>query len=390
MLNGFFELPWWGVIVVALVFTHITIAAVTIYLHRNQAHRAIELHGIVALFFRTWLWLSTGMTTKNWTAIHRKHHAFVDTEGDPHSPQVRGLKKVLREGAELYREAGQDQETLEKYGRGTPEDWFERNVFAHDRIGVAVMLVANLALFGIIGLSIWAVQMMWIPIFAAGIINGVGHFNGYRNFETADASTNIVPWGVLIGGEELHNNHHAFASSARFSSRPWEFDLGWFYIRLLAALRLAEVKKLAPVPRIDKQKSKIDVDTLSALITARFHVMADYVSKVIKPVHRQEVRNAQNTTARALKSIAPLLPKEESLMDEAQRNELERGLAHSTALTVVYEFRQGLQQIFAERSATQERMLAQLQEWCRNAEATGIAALEDFAATVRCYTLKTA
>lgn len=388
MFTGIFDLPWWGYIVVTLAFTHFTIASVTIYLHRHQAHRALDLHPAIAFVFRLWLWLTTGMTTKTWTAVHRKHHAFVDGPDDPHSPQVLGLSKVLSEGAELYRDAGKVAETLDQYGHGTPQDWLERKVFGpHDRIGVATMLIANLSLFGPIGLSIWAVQMAWIPIFAAGIINGVGHFSGYRNFETADASTNITPWGIIIGGEELHNNHHAFASSARFSSKPWELDIGWFYIRIMAALGLAKVKKLAPVPRVDRAKSKIDLDTLSAVISGRFHVMADYAKHVVKQVHREEVKNAASETRKLIKPTRSLLVREDSLMNDNQRSTLATALKHSTALAVVYEFRQQLHQISTERSATPERLLKQLQEWCGRAEATGIAALEEFAASMRCYTL---
>ncbi len=388
MYHGILELPWWGYVMVALGLTHITIAAVTIYLHRHQAHRAIELHFLPALFFRSWLWLTTGMTTKKWTAIHRKHHALVDREGDPHSPQTLGLKKVLREGAELYRAAGKDPEIIEAYGYGTPTDWLERKIFEpHDRIGIFMMLAIDIVLFGPIGLTIWAVQMAWIPIFAAGIVNGIGHWSGYRNFETADASTNFAPWGVLIGGEELHNNHHAFASSARFSSKSWEFDVGWLYIRGLAAMRLAKVKKLAPVPYYDHAKAMVDLDTLSAVISGRFHVMADYAKHVIKQVHREEVKNAGVAGRKVLKPTRALLVKEQSLMDEKQRTLLQTCLQHSAALAEVYEFRQQLQQIFSERSATPERLLLQLQEWCRRAEATGIAALEDFAISMRCYSL---
>jgi len=385
--NGILDLPWWGVIIATLGLTHITIAAVTIYLHRCQAHRAVELHPGVALFFRAWLWLTTGMTTKTWTAVHRKHHAFVDQEADPHSPQVLGISKVLGEGAELYRTAGRDAATLAKYGHGTPKDWLERHVFGiHDRIGIFAMLAIDLVLFGPLGLTVWAVQMMWIPLFAAGVINGIGHYAGYRNFETADASTNIVPWGVLIGGEELHNNHHAFASSARFSARPFEFDVGWLYIKGLVLLRLARVKKLAAVPRIDNTKAKIDSDTLSAVISGRFHVMADYARQVINTVYREELKNAQTAARKILKPTRPLLAREQSRMDEQQRSVLARGLEYSAALRIVYDFREQLQQIFLERTATQERLLSQLQEWSRRAEATGIAALEEFAASIRCYT----
>ena len=387
MYNGIFALNWWTIIVVTLLMTHATIASVTIYLHRHQAHRALDLHPAIAFLFRLWLWLTTGMTTKNWAAIHRKHHAFVDNLGDPHSPQLVGLSKVLFEGAELYRDEGKNAETLIKYGHGTPDDWLERKVFGpHDRIGVATMLLLNLILFGPIGLTIWAVQMAWIPIFAAGIINGVGHWGGYRNFETADASTNITPWGIIIGGEELHNNHHAFASSARFSSKPWEFDIGWAYIQILAFLGLAHVKKLAPVPIVDHAKSTVDLDTLAAVISGRFHVMADYAKFVVKKVYREELNNAATEIREILKPTRSLLVKEEFLMDAQQRSMLETGLEHSKALAVVYEFRKQLQQIFTERTATPERLLAQLQEWCREAEATGIASLKEFAGSMRCYT----
>ena len=391
MYSGIIELPWWGYIVVTLILTHITIASVTIYLHRHQAHRALELHFLPALFFRSWLWLTTGMTTKKWTAIHRKHHALVDREGDPHSPQTLGLSKVLREGAELYQAAGKNAEMVNKYGHGTPEDWLETKLFsAHDRIGIFSMLAISVALFGPIGLTIWAIQMAWIPIFAAGIVNGVGHWNGYRNFETADASTNFFPWGILIGGEELHNNHHAFASSARFSSKSWEFDIGWFYIRVLVGLGLAKVKKLAPIPYYDRAKAMVDLDTVSAVIGARFHVMADYAKHVTKQVHREEVNKASVATRKLLKSTRPLLVKETCLMDEKQRTLLHTGLQHSAVLAEVYEFRQQLQHIFVQRTTTPERLLVQLQEWCQRAEATGIAALEDFANSMRFYSLANA
>jgi stearoyl-CoA desaturase (delta-9 desaturase) len=391
MYSGIIVLPWWAYVLIALVVTHITIASVTIYLHRHQAHRALDLHFLAALFFRTWLWLTTGMTTKKWTAIHRKHHAWVDRAGDPHSPQILGLAKVLREGAELYRSAGRDADTVNKYGQGTPTDWLERNLFSpHDRIGIFTMLAIDFALFGPMGFTIWAVQMAWIPIFAAGIVNGVGHWSGYRNFETADASTNFSPWGVLIGGEELHNNHHAFASSARFSSKPWEFDIGWFYIQLLVAMRLAKVKKLAPEPFYNHAKAMVDLDTLSAVISGRFHVMADYAKHVVKQVHREEVKNAGNATRKLLKPTRCLLVKEAFLMDERQRALLRTSLQHSAALAEVYEFGQQLHQIFTERAAAPERLLVQLQEWCKRAEATGIAALEDFANSMRFYTLASA
>ncbi|MEQ8493617.1 MAG: fatty acid desaturase, partial [Gammaproteobacteria bacterium] len=268
MLHGLIELPWWGYVLVALGYTHVTIVAVTIYLHRHQAHRALELHPLVSHFFRLWLWLTTGMNTREWTAVHRKHHAAVETVEDPHSPVVHGIDKVLWQGAELYRANSRNPAILEQFGFGTPDDWLERHVYGpHPNIGVTLMFTLNILMYGPIGITIGAVQMAWIPFFAAGVINGVAHWRGYRNFETADASTNICPWGILIGGEELHNNHHAFGSSAKFSVKPWEFDLGWFYIRVFETLGLAAVRKRAPArPAIDRAKATADLETLKAEI----------------------------------------------------------------------------------------------------------------------------
>ena len=289
MFEGLIALPWWGYIVVALTLTHITIAAVTIFLHRHQAHRALELHPSVSHFFRFWLWLTTGMVTKEWAAIHRKHHAKVETPDDPHSPIQVGIRKVMWQGAELYRQEAKNGETMEKYGHGTPDDWLERNLYMrHSAKGIALMFVINVALFGPLGITIWAIQMIWIPIFAAGIINGVGHYWGYRNYEVADASTNIVPWGILIGGEELHNNHHTFGSSAKFSSKWWEFDIGWAYINMMEALGLARVKKIPPELICDSAKQRIDIDTVKAVITARFLVMSQFAREVMRHVHREE------------------------------------------------------------------------------------------------------
>ena len=252
MLSSLLALPgwnlqWWQYVLITLALTHVSIAAITIFLHRSQAHRALDLHPIVSHFFRFWLWLTSGVVTKEWVAIHRKHHAKCETVEDPHSPQTRGIMKVLLEGAELYRAEAKVAETLEKYGHGTPDDWMERNVYSrHSAMGVALMMIINIALFGPIGLTIWAVQMAWMPIMAAGIINGVGHYWGYRNFACEDASTNILPWGILIGGEELHNNHHAYGTSARLSNKWYEFDIGWLYIKLMTYVGLATIRKVAP------------------------------------------------------------------------------------------------------------------------------------------------
>jgi stearoyl-CoA desaturase (Delta-9 desaturase) len=388
--SGLVAMPWWGYVAVALVFTHLTIVGVTVYLHRHQAHRALTLHPAVSHCFRAWLWLTTGMSTKAWTAVHRKHHAFVEQPGDPHSPQVYGLRKVLMEGAELYRVEATNPQTLAKYGHGTPNDWLERNLYArHEVLGVSLMLVVNVLLFGPLGLTIWAVQMMWIPIFAAGVINGLGHWAGYRNFETSDTSTNITPWGLLIGGEELHNNHHAFASSAKFSLRPWEFDLGWAYIRALELLGLAEVKKVALAPRVEAPKPYIDVDIVRTVVASHVHVLADYARRVVHPVHKDEIARADGAIRAALKPLKRLIYRTDLLLGEHDRVRLMQGLAHSNALATVYQFQRQLVALFNERQATQERLLQSLQEWCHEAEQTGIAALEDFALRLRGYRLAT-
>jgi stearoyl-CoA desaturase (delta-9 desaturase) len=391
MLEGLIALPWWGYIVVALVFTHITIASVTIFLHRHQAHRALDLHPIVSHFFRFWLWLTTGMVTREWAAIHRKHHAKCETAEDPHSPQVLGIGKVLREGSELYRTEAKNQETLDKYGHGTPSDWIEHNLYTlHSAKGIALMFIVNVLLFGPLGITIWAVQMMWIPVTAAGIINGIGHYWGYRNYEATDASTNIVPWGILIGGEELHNNHHTFASSAKLSSKWWEFDIGWFYIRTLETLGLAHVKKIPPELTYDKAKDHIDLETVKAVITARFVVMAQFAREVMARVHRDELRNLDpndKTRLSLLKPVRRLMVREPRLLDEAARACLQKALEQNQTLQTVYTMKQKLADVWQRSATTQENLIQALQDWCHEAEATGIHALREFSNKLRTYSL---
>lgn len=384
----FNDLPLWAYGLLTLGLTHITIVSVTIYLHRYQTHRALDLHPAIAHFFRFWLWLTTGMITREWVAIHRKHHAKVETAEDPHSPRFHGIRKVLFDGVALYRKESFNSETLEKYGFGTPEDWLERNVY--DRIlysGIGLLLVTNVCLFGFIGLTIWAIQIAWIPFFAAGVVNGVGHWWGYRNFESADASTNILPFGLFIGGEELHNNHHAFASSACFSNRWFELDLGWFYIRILKILGLASVRKVAPVPVFDERKRGADLDTVRAVISNRFHVMSEYASVVMKQVYREEKVKATVRKRRMLRRCKRLLVRHELLLDSKAKRYLDELFVQSDSLQVVYEFKQRLQQIWQEKTASQENLLVALQEWCRQAEETGIEALEEFSERLKFYTL---
>jgi len=386
MFTGLVDLPWWGYVLYTLVLTHITIAAVTIFLHRCQAHRALDLHPAVSHFFRFWLWLTTGMVTKNWTAIHRKHHARCETEEDPHSPQIVGIRTVLLEGAELYRKEGRNRETLEKYGAGTPDDWLERNIYApHDRWGFSLMLAVNFALFGFIGITIFAIQMLWIPFFAAGVINGIGHWWGYRNFQPEDASTNIVPWGIVIGGEELHNNHHAYPTSARFSNRWYEFDIGWHYIRMMEALGLAQVKKVAPEVRLDTAKTSCDGETVEAVITHRYDVLARYARSLrqtcadeIQTLKARAVSVDGAMVRRVLHMNAAALP----ATDQAQMNQ---ALIHSKVLATVYTMRQELTALWQRSSASKEQLVRELEDWCARAEASGITPLQEFSRRLRCY-----
>jgi len=386
LLTGVFDLPWWGYIVYALVVTHITIAAVTIFLHRCQSHRALDLHPVVSHFFRFWLWLTTGMVTKTWAAIHRKHHARCETEEDPHSPQIEGINKLLWEGAELYRREALNEETRTKYGRGTPDDWIERNLYSsHDRIGIGSLLVVNFVLFGFAGIAIWAVQMAWIPFFAAGIINGIGHYWGYRTFQPQDASTNIVPWGILIGGEELHNNHHAYASSARFSSRWYEFDLGWLYIRLLQTLGLAQVKKVAPEVRLDQAKTRCDFATVQAVITHRYEVLAKY-AKSLRRTCAEEIRSLKARAVSVDRSmVRRMLHMDVAALPAIDRAEINQALENSNVLSTVYTMRQELTALWQRSSTSKEQLVHQLEDWCSRAEASGIIALQEFSRRLRCY-----
>ena len=386
--TGLLDFTAWQVVIATLVLTHITIAAVTIYLHRHQAHRALDLHSIPSHFFRFWLWLTTGQVTKEWASIHRKHHAKCDTEEDPHSPQTRGIRKVFFEGAELYRAESKNKETMEKYGHGTPDDWIERNLYTkHSAMGVVLMAIIDIALFGIVGISVWAVQMMWIPITAAGIINGIGHYWGYRNYDCSDAATNIFPLGILIGGEELHNNHHTFATSAKLSSKWYEFDLGWGYIRILETLRLAKVKKVAPAPKFAKDKVVADLDTLQSVIANRYDVMAKY-AKSVRHAFREEFEHLKHKAeleARFLKSSRKLMQREPAKLEQSQKQQLVELFQHSKALETMHQMRVELGAIWERSHSTRDQLLHQLQDWCARAEASGIKSLQDFSLRLRSY-----
>jgi stearoyl-CoA desaturase (Delta-9 desaturase) len=386
MAYGLLDLPLWGYIIAALILTHITIAAVTIFLHRHQAHRALELHPMVSHFFRFWLWLTTAMKTKEWVAVHRKHHVKCETREDPHSPQILGLNKVLWQGAVLYHQEAKFTDTLNTYGKGTPEDWVERMLYTRFNVlGVVLMLIIDIVLFGLAGILIWVTQMVWIPFWAAGVINGIGHDKGYRNYECPDASTNIVPWGILIGGEELHNNHHTHPSSAKFSSKWWEFDMGWVYICVLERIGLARVKKVASKLGIGPAKPLVDMDTLRPVLAHRFQVTSRYGKEVLAPVLKGELHKADAVSRRLWKRARMLLVRDESLLDEASKSQLEMVLHGSHALKTVYSHKQRLQELLKRSNLGQQSLLEALQDWCQQAESSGIQVLEDFVYRLRSY-----
>lgn len=387
-LLGQWDVSVWFLVAWTAVSCHITLLSVTIFLHRSQAHRAVDLHPVVQHFFRFWLWLTTGMITKEWVSVHRKHHARCEGVEDPHSPQIYGIKKVLLEGAELYREAAADKDILEKFGHGTPNDWIERNLYSRFNIlGVSILAVVQFALFGLAGIAMFAIQMLCVPVLAAGIINGLAHFWGYRNFETDDAATNITPIAAIICGEELHNNHHAYPSSAKFSLRKWELDLGWVYLRLLSFLRLAKIRRVAPTPHFDASKTVMDVDTVKAIISSRLHVMESYARKVVKPVYAREVK-VTTEHRKTLQQAGRDLIKVDHLLDEAGRLRVAAALSASETLNTVYELQNELQAIWQRAGASQEALLQALQDWCKEAEATGIECLEEFAERLQGYQLQ--
>jgi stearoyl-CoA desaturase (delta-9 desaturase) len=384
-LDGLLKLSVWGYIGATLVLTHVTIAAVTIFLHRHQAHRALTLHPAVSHFFRFWLWLTTGMVTREWAAVHRKHHAKCETEADPHSPQQTGIAAVLFGGAWLYRKEAANEETLANYGHGTPDDWIERNVYSRFRFtGIGIMLVIDLLLFGLAGLGVWAAQMLWIPFWAAGVINGVGHFWGYRNFETQDASRNIVPWGILIGGEELHNNHHAYGVSARLSNKWWEFDIGWMYIRILQLLGLAKVKRNSPKTSFASEHRVVDMALLRAVVANRFHVLKLYGSRVVSPVVRAECKRERGYALKRLRRAHRLIAREGAALDARRHRRLQEALHANHTLQTIYEFKQRLKGLWVNHGKDSDP-LARLQAWCVDAEASGIAALQEFARQLKAY-----
>ena len=387
--NGLLRATWWELVLFTLAMTHVTIASVTVFLHRAQAHRALELHAIPSHFFRFWLWLTTGMVTKEWVAIHRKHHAKCETADDPHSPVTRGIKTVLLTGSELYRAESRNRETLSKYGQGVPDDWLERHVYSrHSVLGVSLMLVIDLLLFGAIGATVWAVQMLWIPVTAAGVINGLGHWWGYRNFEAPDASTNISPWGIVIGGEELHNNHHTYPTSAKLSVKPYEFDIGWGYIRGLELIGLARVRKTPPQLRLGHIRPVADSKTLEALIAHRYEVMARYASN-LRASCQLEIERLKAAGASGGARLAEMrlarrwLHRDEDKIPADVKAQVAQACAQSAELSKLVAMREELRSLWTRTNVSVEQLVADLQAWCHKAEQSGIVALQEFALKLR-------
>lgn len=380
--GGLLDLSILQLIVVTLVLTHITTLAVTLYLHRFSAHRALWLHPVLQHFFRLWLWLGTGMTTKEWTAVHRKHHAECETEEDPHSPVIQGINKILWDQAGAYRVAAAKPEILSRYGAGTPDDWLEHNIYKYSFIGIGLTAILDILMFGAIGITVWAIQMAWIP-FVGGVINGIGHFWGYRNFEPSDASRNISPIGILIGGEELHNNHHTYPNSAKYSVRPWEFDIGWLYIKLFMALGLARPLSTGPVVA-HLTESKLDRDTAMALVNDRFNVMATYARTVVAPVVHAKRAGANDATRKLLRQGHRILCRDDLLLDTKSRERL-ASLVQVPELRTVYELRMRLQGIWAKRTGNVEELVSALRNWCQDAEASGVEGMRQFVTHMQRY-----
>ncbi len=392
LAGGLLQLSWWQLILVTLVLTHITIVAVTIFLHRSQTHRGLDLHPVVSHFFRLWLWLTTGMVTKEWVAIHRKHHAKCEKEGDPHSPIVYGIEKVMWKGAELYREESANEETLKRYGHGTPDDWLERNVYTrHSGLGIILTLVVDVLLFGAAGLTVWAIQMAWIPFWAAGVVNGLGHYIGYRNFSSPDSSTNLFPIGIIIGGEELHNNHHAYGTSAKFSSKWYEFDIGWLYIKLMGYVGLAKVRKVAPKLKLEHNSGQVTEKTLQGVITHRYEIMTRYAD-LLKQAAQAEIDRLKSVKdnfsiqqAALLKTVADRITQAEQSLKPTEKEELEQALSQNKVLATLVNMRDELTRVWASSTASSEQLLQDLQAWCQQAQQSGIQGLEQFALRLRRY-----
>jgi stearoyl-CoA desaturase (delta-9 desaturase) len=329
------------------------------------------------------------MVTREWAAVHRKHHAKCDTPEDPHSPQVLGISRVLWGGVFLYVKEAKKPETLERYGHGTPDDWLERHLYSRFQVvGLTLMGAADVVLFGIVpGALVLVTQIVWIPFWAAGVINGIGHYWGYRLWPTPDASTNISPLGILIGGEELHNNHHAYPTSAKLSMKWYELDIGWLYIRILEALGLAKLKHVAPTPHFSEPKAAVDPQLLQAVIACRYDVLARY-AKSLKRAYTDELNKLRKVApqdARILRTLKRWLNQDEKMVPEPERRRLAEVLPKSRVLMTMVTMRRELAAVWGRSAATRDQLVKQLQDWCQRAEASGIRPLEEFSERLRRY-----
>lgn len=386
-IDGFWGYSVSEAVLYLLVVTHITIVSVTVYLHRFSAHRSILLGPVIAHFFRFWLWLTTGQVTREWTAVHRKHHAECESLDDPHSPVKQGLPKILWNGVEVYKSAIADEETLRRYGKGCPDDWLEHHLYCRNSLGITLMLVLDLFFFGVLGITIWAIQMVWIPFFAAGIINGVGHSIGYRNFESPDASRNILPWGILIGGEELHNNHHTYPNSAKLSRKNYEFDIGWLWIKLFCLLGLASVVSRGPIVRRIVVKQKLDTESVWALLNDRFSVMARFAEEVVAPVVEAEYKKADKAGRKLFKKATKLLTVDEMMLDQSKKIRIALLLESNEQIKKIHDLKLELESIWQQRGSDASEILSRLKEWVENAESAQLLVLDDFVATLKTYSM---
>ncbi|PMQ03541.1 hypothetical protein DyAD56_18895 [Dyella sp. AD56] len=356
------------------VMTQLTILTVTLYLHRSQAHRSIDFHPALAHIFRFWSWLTTAMVTREWVAVHRKHHAHADTVQDPHSPYILGIHQLLWRGAELYAAVRSDPDLLATYGHGTTDDWIERHIYTpHSNWGPTLLAVISVALFGVGGMAIWAVQMMWIPFWAAGVVNGVGHWRGYRNFETPDTSANMVPLAIWMGGEELHNNHHAFPSSAKFSVRRFEFDFGWLVIQLLSLLGLARVRRIV----FDAKTNMAARTARRVALTPRVKVMTEFFRKVTLPVVHEELRCRDGRSPKLSIHLRRALADGGRWLPADEREHLDAWIVTHPCLHTICRLRNQLAALMETRN--KDHAAEALSQWVREAQGSGIEALQQFA-----------
>lgn len=380
MKFGLLGISIWQAITITIITTHVTIASVTIFLHRHQAHRSLDLHPALSHFFRFWLWLTTGINTKEWVSVHRKHHIKCETDEDPHSPLIYGLKTLIFRGAALYRQETAKKETLIQYGQGTPDDWMERNVYSRlsSTIGILSLLTFEITAFGTVGLAMWLIQMAWIPFWAAGIINGVGHVLGYRTFSSKDTSTNMLPWGIVIGGEELHNNHHAFPRSAKLSFKPWEFDIGWLYIKMFSYLGLAKVNSISPDCEESSKPFILNGSNILASLSVKMRILKQYEKIVLSKALKQEIVKVITSSSQPTPKVKvrerfdqlmSIFTRDKSLLSSSENEMLHNFIKQSDAMRILYEMRDRFSEIWQGIGISVQERVAKIKAWCKEAEA---------------------